>query len=59
MPASLYCYPETIKGEGPILETLKKIAVDDYFNAVEITWIKDRELRKKAKRTLNEAWLRM
>ena len=26
-------YPSTIDGEGPILETLKKVLVDDYFDA--------------------------
>jgi hypothetical protein len=33
-------YPETIKGEGPIVETMQKILADDYFDAVELTWIK-------------------
>jgi len=46
-------YPSTIKGEGPILETIKKIAVDDYFNAIEITWIKDLETRKQVKALLD------
>ena len=45
-------YPATMKGEGPILETIKKIAVDDYFNAIEITWIKDPEVRKQIKKLL-------
>ncbi len=35
-------------GEGPILESLKKIVADDYFEAVEVTWMKDPEVRKKA-----------
>lgn len=35
-------------GEGPILECLSKIAVDDYFEAVEVTQIKDEQVRKKA-----------
>ena len=48
-------YPSVIRGEGPILETLRKIAVDDYFNAVEITWIKDDETRKKAKEMLEQS----
>ena len=46
-------YPSTMKGEGPILETIKKIAVDDYFNAIEISWIKDAEVRKIAKKMLD------
>ena len=41
-------YPECIKGEGPVLETLKKIAVDDYFDAVELTWIRDADVRRQA-----------
>ncbi len=48
-------YPETMKGEGPIEETLKKIALDDYFDAVEIAWIKDAETRKRAKKILDTA----
>ena len=50
-------YPSTIKGEGPIEETIRKIAVDDYFDAIEITWIKDGETRKKAKRMLDSSHL--
>lgn len=46
-------YPSTIKGEGPIKDTIKAIAVDDYFNAIEITWIKDAETRKEVKALLD------
>jgi sugar phosphate isomerase/epimerase len=45
-------YPSTIKGEGPILETIRDIAEDSYFNAIEITWIKDETTRKQAKKIL-------
>ncbi|MGE4282385.1 MAG: sugar phosphate isomerase/epimerase family protein [Clostridia bacterium] len=48
-------YPATIKGEGPILETVKKIAVDDYFDAIELTWIKDAETRKQVKKMLDSS----
>lgn len=40
-------YPSTMKGEGPIEETIGRIARDDYFDAIEITWIKDEGVRKK------------
>src|SRR5690554_1981999 len=46
-------YLFTIKGEGPIKDTIKAIAVDDYFNAIEITWIKDAETRKEVKALLD------
>jgi sugar phosphate isomerase/epimerase len=42
-------WPTTIKGEGPILETVKRIAADDYFDAIEITWIKDGATRAQVK----------
>lgn len=45
-------YPATTKGEGPILETLRKIAADDYFNAVEISWIKDASVRGQVRKLL-------
>jgi len=51
-------YPQCIKGEGPILETLAKICEDDYFTLVEITWIKDPEVRKAAKAMLQQAGMK-
>ncbi len=50
-------YPSTIKGDGPILETLEKIAADDFFTAIEVTWIKDPEVRKKAIQLLESSHL--
>lgn len=48
-------YPSTIKGEGPILETIRSIAEDSYFNAIEITWIKDPAVREQVKCMLDTA----
>ncbi len=45
-------FPETAKGEGPIIETLTKIAEDDFFRAVEVTAIKDPKTRLQAGRLL-------
>jgi sugar phosphate isomerase/epimerase len=50
-------YPTTIKGAGPIEETIRKIAVDDYFDAIEITWIKDSDTRKRVKKMLDSSHL--
>ena len=52
-------YPSTMRGEGPILETIRKIAVDDYFAAIEITTIKDKEVRAKVKQMLDTAHIRI
>ena len=48
-------YPATIKGGGPIEETIRKIAIDDYFEAIEITWIKDNETRMRVKNMLDSS----
>ncbi len=50
-------YPETMGGTGPIEETIRKIAVDDYFQAIEISWIKDSETRKRVKSMLDTSHL--
>lgn len=50
-------YPSTINGEGPIEETIRKIAVDDYFDAIEITWIKDGETRKRVRKMFDSSHL--
>ncbi len=39
-------YSSTLKGEGPVLETVTKIVEDDFFSAIEVTWMKDDEVRK-------------
>lgn len=41
-------YKELGSGEGPILECLKKIVTDPYFEAVEVARMKDAEVRKAA-----------
>jgi sugar phosphate isomerase/epimerase len=45
-------YPECMKGEGPIYDTLTKIVEDEFFSAVEITWIKDPAERQRVKTLL-------
>jgi sugar phosphate isomerase/epimerase len=50
-------YPETGRGEGPILETITKIVSDDFFGAVEVSWMKDDNVRKKAARLLESAFV--
>lgn len=45
-------YPATMKGEGPIAESIRKIAYDAYFNAIEISWIKDAKAKEEVKKIL-------
>lgn len=48
-------YPQVMRGEGPILETLRRIAEDDYFSAVEVTWMRDLDVRRQARDLLEAA----
>ena len=48
-------FPEVMKGEGPIIETLEKILADDFFYAVEITRIKDDKVREQARKMLESS----
>jgi sugar phosphate isomerase/epimerase len=52
-------FPETMAGSGPILETLSKIAGDDFFSMVEITHINDTELRRQVADLIEAAHLRV
>jgi sugar phosphate isomerase/epimerase len=45
-------YPECTKGEGPIYDTITKIVEDEFFSAIEITWIKDPAERQRVKNLL-------
>lgn len=50
-------YPECLDGEGPILETLSRIVEDEFFGAVEVTWIKDDKVRRQAAQLLESSHL--
>jgi sugar phosphate isomerase/epimerase len=48
-------YKSCIGGEGPIIETLEKIARDSYFQVVEVTHMKDAKVRAEAAKLLKSA----
>lgn len=41
-------YP-CMNGDGPIVETVRKICADPYFEVIEISWIRDRAVRSQVK----------
>ena len=43
----------------PLLESLKRLTCDDFFDAIEITHIPDPEIRKQAKRILEQSHMRV
>ena len=52
-------FPETIGGSGPILETVSKIADDDFFSMVEISHINDTQVRKQVADMMSTAHMRV
>ena len=48
-------FPEVMKGEGPVVETLERLCADDYFQAVEVTQVKDPAVRARAIEVAREA----
>ena len=48
-------YPQTMKGEGPILDSFRALAADDFWQVLEITWIKDPATRTEAMKMVKDA----
>ena len=52
-------FPQVLSGEGPIYETINAIALDGTFEAIEITWIKNVETKRKVSHLLSYAGLKV
>lgn len=52
-------FPETMEGEGPVVETVKKIAEDEFFSAIEVTRIKDKGAREEVRKCIEASGLRV
>lgn len=48
-------FPELMRGDGPILETLKDLLIDTFFDAVEVTRINDRQVRRRVRELTEQA----
>jgi sugar phosphate isomerase/epimerase len=52
-------YPTAITGDGPIAESVSRIAEDSFFGAIEITSINDPEEREKTRNIIEAAHLKV
>lgn len=52
-------FPACAAGGGPIVETLTRLATDDFFGAVEIAWIKDAAVRQRVKAIAEQSRLQL
>jgi len=52
-------FPECMQGEGPILETVTRIAEDPFFNAIELTRIRDDQTRQRVRSLLEASGMKV
>ena len=52
-------FPECIGGTGPIVDTVTKMALDDFFGGIEVTSIEDADERAKVREIAVESGLRL
>jgi hypothetical protein len=52
-------FPQVIAGTGPVLETVQRVLTDEFFSAIEITWIKDEQLKRQVADLLGYSGLRI
>jgi sugar phosphate isomerase/epimerase len=52
-------FPETGGGQGPVVESVSKIAEDDFFDAIEIAWIADATVRREVRQILEISQLQV
>lgn len=52
-------YPECTTGDGPVVETVTKLAEDDFFGALEISWIKNPAARARVREIAAQSRLQL
>lgn len=52
-------FPDCLHGEGPIVETVSKIAEDPFFTGIEIGWIKDPQVRAATRAVLETSHIKV
>ena len=52
-------FPEMGSGAGNVLATIEPILRDEFFGAIEITWIKDDRARRQVAETLDDAGIQV
>jgi sugar phosphate isomerase/epimerase len=50
-------FPQTLGGQGPLVETVRRIAEDDFFSAIEVTTVTNPQIREAVARILAESRL--
>lgn len=52
-------FPQIMGGEGPLVETVSRIAEDPFFGGIEIGWIKDPKVRADVKAVIDQTHIKV
>jgi hypothetical protein len=52
-------FPQVIAGTGPVLETIQRVLTDEFFSAIEITWMEDERVKRQVADLLSYSGLRV
>ena len=52
-------FPQVIAGSGPVVETVQRVLADEFFSAIEITWIEDERVKQQVANLLIQAGMRV
>jgi sugar phosphate isomerase/epimerase len=52
-------FPQVIEGTGPVLETIRRVLADEFFSAIEITWIEDERVKRQVAELLSYSGMRV
>lgn len=52
-------FPECMGGDGPVLETVTRVADDDFFSGIEVTRVNDAAVRAKVARLMENTHLQV
>jgi hypothetical protein len=52
-------FPQVIAGTGPVVETIQRVLSDEFFSAIEITWIRDEQVKRQVADLLSYSGLRV
>ena len=52
-------FPQVIAGTGPVVETMERVLSDEFFTAIEITWIEDEAVKQRVAELLGYAGVRV
>ncbi|MDH4207940.1 MAG: hypothetical protein OEV76_03610, partial [Anaerolineae bacterium] len=52
-------FPQVIAGTGPVVETIRRVLADEFFSAIEITYIEDEGVKRQVAELLSYSGLRV